>query len=83
MQQLGGNQGDQHMHGTVEVFDFEYDPLDGARVFVRRSPIMAGCLSDREVDANVKLLKDDLDSVAKRMKAEIKRRASKSPFDED
>ena len=63
--------------GTVRVFDFEIDVFHGARVVVKREPLCAGCLSDGEIDANIKLLKDDLDAVAKRMKEAVrKQRAS-------
>jgi hypothetical protein len=34
---------------------------------------MGGCLTDGEVDANIKLLKEDLDAVATRMKAAIRK----------
>ena len=61
----------------MEVFDFDIDS-DGARVVVRLHPLCSGCHTDREVDANIKLLKDDLDAVAERMKAALKVQASKS-----
>ena len=62
---------------TVEVFDFDID-TDGARVVVRLHPICPGCRTDREVDANIKLLKEDLDAVAGRMKAALQVQAHKS-----
>ena len=55
---------------TVQVFDYEID-VHGARVIVQREPLCPGCLSDGEVDAQVRLLKDDLDAVARRMKVAI------------
>ena len=63
------------MANTVNVFDFKIDG-HGARVIVRREHICPACLSDREVDANITLLKDDLDAVAKRMKAAIRKQAA-------
>jgi len=62
---------------TVEVFDFDID-TDGARVVVRLHPICPGCRTDGEVDANIKLLKEDLDAVARRMKAALQVQANKS-----
>jgi predicted homoserine dehydrogenase-like protein len=35
------------------VFDFEID-ISGARVVVAKDPLMVRCLSDGEIDANVK-----------------------------
>ncbi len=58
------------MGNTVKVFDYEID-INGASIIVRREPLMGGCHSDGEVDANIQLLKDNLDAVAKRMKVAI------------
>ncbi len=58
------------MAGTIRVFDFEMD-INGAQVIVKRAPICPGCLSVGEVDAQIALLKADLDAVAKKMKAEL------------
>ena len=65
------------MSDTVEVFDFDID-THGARVVVRLHPLGSSCHTDREVDANIKLLKEDLDAVAERMKAALQEQASKS-----
>jgi hypothetical protein len=65
------------LSGTVEVFDFDID-ADGARVVERLHPICPSCRTDREVDANIKLLKEDLDAVARRMKAALQVQANKS-----
>jgi hypothetical protein len=62
---------------TVEVFDFDID-TDGARVVVRLHPVCPSCHTDREIDANIKLLKEDLDAVSERMKTALKVRAGKS-----
>jgi hypothetical protein len=47
-------------------------------VVVRLHPICPGCRTDGEVDANIKLLKEDLDAVAGRMKAALQVQAHKS-----
>lgn len=65
------------LSGTVEVFDFDID-THGARVVVRLHPLCSGCLTDREVDANIKLLKEDLEAVAGRMKAALQMQDHKS-----
>ena len=59
--------------GTIGVFGFEVD-ASGARVVVKREPLGRGCLSDGEVDADIKALKDDLDRVALEVKAAIRKR---------
>ena len=61
------------MASTVGVFDFEMSNLHGPSVIAVRDRLCAGCLSDGEIDANIRLLKDDLDAVAKRMKAALRR----------
>jgi hypothetical protein len=58
------------MARTVRAFDYDID-FQGAHVTVRRVPLCAGCVSDDEIDTNIRLLKEDLDAVAKRMKAAI------------
>lgn len=63
----------------VQVFDFEID-VHGARVVVRREPLCPGCLSDGTIDANIQLLKDNLDDVGKQMKAAIRKQAEQSDF---
>ena len=60
----------------IRVFDFEID-INGARVVVVRQPIHGGCLSDGEVDANIALLKENLDQVAKRMKRALREQRTK------
>ena len=67
----------QILSDTVEVFDFDIDS-HGARVIVRHHPLCSGCHTDREVDANIELLKEDLDAVAGRMKAALQAHSSKS-----
>ncbi|MCY4532728.1 MAG: hypothetical protein OXC84_10435 [Gammaproteobacteria bacterium] len=47
-----------------------------------RKPLHGGCLRDREVDANIRLLKEDLDWVAQRMKQAIREQRAKPLFGE-
>lgn len=56
----------------VRVFDFEIN-IHGAHIVVQREPLCAGCLSDGEIDANIKLLKENLDEVGERMKAAVRK----------
>jgi hypothetical protein len=60
---------------TVNVFDFDIK-VDGAAVVVVRDPICPRCMSDGEVDANITMLKENLDAVGKRMKAAIRKQAA-------
>ena len=62
------------MMGSIKVFDCEIS-IHGAAVVVQREPLCPRCMSDGEVDAQIKLLKDDLDAVAVRMKAAIQKDA--------
>jgi hypothetical protein len=57
---------------TIQVFDYEID-MNGARIVAAVTPLHGGCLSDGEVDANIRALKDDLDAVGARMKVAIRR----------
>lgn len=66
---------------AIGVFDFDID-ISGARVVVVREPLHGGCLSDGEVDANIRLLKEDLDRVALRMKRAIREQRAKPLFGE-
>lgn len=64
-------------------FGIEVD-IHGARVVVMRTPICAGCLTDGEVDAQIKLLKASLDDAASDMKVAIPKQLAKPLFaDED
>jgi len=59
---------------TVGVFDFEIN-VYGARVVVRGKSLLTRCRSGVEIDADIQLLKDDLDAVAKRMKSAVRKQA--------
>ena len=66
------------MVDTVRVFDFQVN-MHGARVVSKGNPLCPRCLTDGEIDANIKLLKEDLDAVARRMKKAAARQRKK-PF---
>lgn len=65
--------------GTIRVFDFDFG-TGGARVVVAREPIGRGCLSEGEVDVDIRLLKEDLDRVAGQMKRAIREKRAKPLF---
>jgi hypothetical protein len=67
------------MANTVKVFDFD-STSGGVAVVVVRTPLMGGCVTDGEIDTNIKLLKDDLDAVALRMKAALANHRDKPIF---
>jgi outer membrane murein-binding lipoprotein Lpp len=67
------------MRKTVGAFDLASNPR-GVRVIVAKEPLCSSCRSDGEIDAQIKLLKNDLDAVAKRMKAALQDSNSKSDF---
>jgi hypothetical protein len=51
-----------------DVFDIETD-IQGARVVVARTPLMAGCRSDGEIDANIDRIIAELNGLRPKMKA--------------
>jgi hypothetical protein len=63
------------MTKPFRVFDFEID-ISGAIVVVAREPLMSRSLSDGEIDAHIKRLKDELDAVAVEMKAAVRKQAA-------
>jgi hypothetical protein len=67
------------MRNTIHTFDFAID-IGGARVILLKEPLCSGCLSGGEVDAQIELLKENLDAVAIKMKKAI-RDLAKQPFD--
>ncbi|HQS98360.1 MAG TPA: hypothetical protein PK823_17915, partial [Novosphingobium sp.] len=60
------------MASTIGKFYFECDAQGGVLKAV--STLSARCLTDEEVDEYVKMLKDDLDSVSKKLKRAIRDR---------
>jgi hypothetical protein len=56
----------------MPIFDFEMDEHHGARVTAGGNSIAWGCVSYAEVDHHIAELKNDLDRVAKEMKAAIR-----------
>lgn len=61
------------MPNTIGSFDFDIGGY-GARVVCTKNPLHASCVSAVEVDEIVQHLKDDLDAVAKRMKASLRKK---------
>ena len=53
-------------------FDMEGN-VSGVRVIVTREPLCPGCLSDGEVDFQINALKEQLELLRPRMKAEARR----------
>jgi hypothetical protein len=67
------------MANTIDVFGFKID-VYGAKVMVDDTPLMSGAFSDGEIDANIQLLKDDLDAIAWEMKRAVRAQANKPDF---
>jgi len=59
----------------AEAFDFKIDS-NGARVVVARLPLTPECLDSDAIDEAIEALKDDLDIIAAKMKAAVRRRAT-------
>lgn len=68
------------MTGILDKFHVEYG-VYGARVMARSHQLTAGCTSEAEIDANVQMLKDDLDACAREMKRLVKVNNSGSMFE--
>lgn len=68
------------MTGILNKFHVEYD-VHGARLMTRAHQLTVGCISDREIEANIQMLKDDLDACAKEMKRLVKVNNSGSMFE--
>jgi hypothetical protein len=51
-----------------DVFDIETD-IHGARVVVTRAPLMAGCRSDGEIDANIDRIIAELTGLRPKLKS--------------
>jgi hypothetical protein len=67
------------MASTVRVFDFDIDS-HGAAIVVAKEPLCPRCMSAGEVDAQIRLLKADLDAAGERMKGAIKKGSKQSDF---
>jgi hypothetical protein len=59
----------------ARAFDFKID-TNGARVVVARLPLTTDCPDGDAIDAAIEVLKDDLDIVAAKMKAAVRRQAT-------
>ena len=68
------------MTGILDKFYVEHG-IHGARVMARSNQLTGGCISDDEIDANIQLLKDDLDACAKEMKRLIEVNSRGSLFE--
>jgi len=68
------------MTGILNKFYVEHG-VQGARVLARSHQLSAGCSSDEEVDANIQMLKDDLDACGKEMKRLLKVNRSGALFE--
>ncbi len=55
------------MTGILDKFYVEHG-VHGARVMARSNELTSNCKSDREIEAAIELLKEDLDACAKEMK---------------
>ena len=55
------------MTGILDKFHIEHN-VHGARVMARSLQLTGDCITDSEIDANIQLLKDDLDACANEMK---------------
>jgi hypothetical protein len=67
------------MADRIRAFDFEID-VTGATVIPLRDPLIPSCLTVDEIDAQILLLKKDLDAVARRMRSAIRAQAEIPPF---
>ena len=68
------------MTGILDKFHVEHG-VHGARVMARSHQLTSGCISDPEIDANIQMLKDDLDACAREMKRLIKVNRSGALFE--
>jgi hypothetical protein len=67
------------MAKTIRTFDFDIN-FHGATVIVAKEPLIPRCLNAVEVDANIALLKADLDAVAVRMKEAVRKQEAQPVF---
>ncbi len=58
---------------AANVFDFD-SFFDGVMIVVGNEHVSGKCMNGGEVDGQIKLLKDNLDVVAKRMKLDLKKK---------
>lgn len=61
------------------AFDFEID-IHGARIVTTKEPLTTASLYEPEIDNQVERLKNELDAVAKRMKAAIRKQENQPLF---
>ena len=68
------------MTGILGKFYVEHD-INGARVMARSHHLTGSCIADDEIDANIQMLKDDLDACAREMKRLVKVNRSGALFE--
>jgi len=68
------------MTGILNKFYVEHG-IQGARVMARSHQLTTGSVSDEEIEANIQMLKDDLDACAKEMKRLVKVNRSGALFE--
>jgi hypothetical protein len=59
------------MTGILGKFYVEYD-VHGAKVTSRSQQLTPPCMSEKEIETNIQMLKDDLDACEKEMKRLLK-----------
>ena len=69
------------MEPKLKSFAFKIN-ISGASVIVGREPLTSAAMSDGEVDWQIEALKNDLDTVAKKMKAAIRKQEQQSLFED-
>ena len=68
------------MTGILDKFYVEHG-VHGAKLMARSLELTAGCRSDAEIEANVHMLKDDLDSCERDMKRLVRLSRNGSLFE--
>ena len=68
------------MTGITGKFHVEHN-VHGARVLARSLQISGDCVEDDDIDAAIRMLKDDLDACAKEMKRLVKVNRSGALFE--
>jgi hypothetical protein len=69
---LSGKHGEAELPKTTGVFDIEDRGLIGVSIVPARNYLTNAAVSERELDAQMKLLRADLDATEKRARARIK-----------
>jgi hypothetical protein len=59
---------------TVEAFDFKVGTSGARVVALNPDHVCPGCVTNEEIDTNIRLLKEDLEAVGEQMKAAMCKR---------